>query len=355
MAFSQEDCDTLYDKQILPALKSLNISPIRVDRKEHKDDLNNYIIRMLNESDIALADLTYARPSVYYEAGYAERKIPVVYTAREDHLSRVQQEDGLRVHFDLEMKKIIAWQDPNDETFTKRLKRRINYFICPMKKQRRRNELLEKGRHVFISSSVTDRLGKIRKEFQGKLKTKRFWVSSLRNVDKALGNILWPARVFIGVKMVGKICYLCAVIITDSLTKKQIQHTVNYLTGYLLVSYDEKIDEYEEHYYFCSLRKVPESRLTSALPDAVASDSPGTFSWYPRTFLEIKSKKYIKLISPINSPIQLKEDIKGCVSVLPNEKTNPYTYLTSTQEPFYKGFKIKFSEKPSHKKSEKQS
>jgi hypothetical protein len=31
------------------------------------------------------ADLRYARPSVYFEAGYAERSVPVIYTVRRDH------------------------------------------------------------------------------------------------------------------------------------------------------------------------------------------------------------------------------------------------------------------------------
>ena len=75
MAFGREDCDTVYDRHIVPALRSLKIDPVRIDRREHKDDLNSYIIRMLRDSDIALADLTYSRPSVYYEAGFAERRI----------------------------------------------------------------------------------------------------------------------------------------------------------------------------------------------------------------------------------------------------------------------------------------
>lgn len=78
--------------------------PIRVDRKQHRDDLNNFIRRMIKECDIVLADLTYTRPSVYYEAGFAERFSPVVYTVRTDHLSRSQPDEQLRVHFDLEMK-----------------------------------------------------------------------------------------------------------------------------------------------------------------------------------------------------------------------------------------------------------
>jgi hypothetical protein len=107
MAFGHKDCDKIYDSKILPILRELRLFPIRVDRRQHRDDLNNYIIRMIKNSNIVIADLTYARPSVYYEADFAERISSVVYTVRKDHLSRSQKDESLRVHFDLQMKKII--------------------------------------------------------------------------------------------------------------------------------------------------------------------------------------------------------------------------------------------------------
>jgi hypothetical protein len=78
----------------------------------------------LRRSDFCIADLTYARPSVYFEAGFAERSVQVIYTVRSDHLRRNQAED-LRVHFDLQMKPLITWKDPEDPSFPTRLERRL--------------------------------------------------------------------------------------------------------------------------------------------------------------------------------------------------------------------------------------
>lgn len=348
MAFGREDCDILYDKQILPSLKILDISPVRVDRREHKDDLNIYIIRMLDESDIALADLTYARPSVYYEAGYAERKIPVVYTVREDHLSRAQKDDYLRVHFDLEMKKIVTWRDPNDATFTNRLKRRINYLIRPIKQEMKTKEILEKDHQTFMSLSISTQREEIKEEFQRKLKAKQFWTTSLWDIDKNEARNILPLDILIGAKMVGKTCHLCLVIMADSLTKRQFQHIINRVTGYSLVSFGSEIDAYQEHYYFCSLRTVPESRLKSALPVISPSEFPGTFILNRRLYVlpDKTCKTYLKLISPVKSYLKLKEEAKECVSVLPNKKTNRYTYLMKNENIWYDNLLIKFSNKP---------
>jgi nucleoside 2-deoxyribosyltransferase len=83
----------------------------RVDRIEHNDDIDDRIIAEIEKADLVITDLTYARPSVYFEAGYAQRAIPVVYTVRGDHFrARDADPHGNRqVHFDLKMRNIIAW------------------------------------------------------------------------------------------------------------------------------------------------------------------------------------------------------------------------------------------------------
>jgi len=133
MAFGHEDTDKAYEKLVAPTLRQLKITPVRVDRIEHLEDINNKIMTELKKCDFALADLTYARPSVYFEAGYADRGVPVVYTCRSDHLSgRPNDPDGnFRVHFDLRMKNIIPWSSPTDATFSKRLERRVRLAVFP--------------------------------------------------------------------------------------------------------------------------------------------------------------------------------------------------------------------------------
>ncbi|HUS50435.1 MAG TPA: hypothetical protein VMZ91_09740, partial [Candidatus Paceibacterota bacterium] len=69
-AFGKDDVDEIYENAILPVLKLMEIKPYRVDQIEHNDDIDNKIIELISKCDICIADLTYARPSVYYEAGY---------------------------------------------------------------------------------------------------------------------------------------------------------------------------------------------------------------------------------------------------------------------------------------------
>lgn len=133
-AFDHNDVDKIYDKTIRPVLRELNIKSLRVDRVEHNEDIDDQILKLIDEAQICIADLTYARPSVYYEAGYAFGSgKPVIYLARRDHF-RPRQDDhygNFRVHFDLQMKNIIDWTEPN-ETFKKRLRSRLKYVLRPI-------------------------------------------------------------------------------------------------------------------------------------------------------------------------------------------------------------------------------
>ena len=124
MAFGYDDTDEYYEKLVLPVLKQNNITPVIINRRQSNDDLNFQIFEQLKKADFCIVDLTYTRPSVYFEAGYAEREIPVIYTVRKDHLDRGQPDDR-RVHFDLQMKPILTWSVPEDNLFSKRLEKRL--------------------------------------------------------------------------------------------------------------------------------------------------------------------------------------------------------------------------------------
>jgi len=124
MAFGRDDTDLFYEQQILPVLKHNGVKPVIINRHQSNDDLNFQIFDQLEKADFCIADLTYTRPSVYFEAGYAQRSIPVIYTVRKDHLGKGQPDD-LRVHFDMQMKPIIDWVNVDDRTFAKRLEDRI--------------------------------------------------------------------------------------------------------------------------------------------------------------------------------------------------------------------------------------
>lgn len=138
-ALDYPDVDAIYDRAIRQVIKDLKIGVYRVDRVDHNDDIDDRIFAMLDDSDLCIADLTYARPSVYYEAGYAfGGDKPVVYIARKDHLDK-KAEDNRRVHFDLQMKNIIAWTSP-DEAFKQKLRRRVQLVTAPVVARLEREE-----------------------------------------------------------------------------------------------------------------------------------------------------------------------------------------------------------------------
>jgi len=130
MALNHEDSNAVYDKQIRPVAAVKDVDARRVDRIPHNDDIDDKIIEEIKSADFVIADLTYARPSVYFEAGYAERAgTPVIYTCRRDHLTRGAN-DNLRVHFDLEHRNIIPWADHADTEFPAKLSDRIDLVLA---------------------------------------------------------------------------------------------------------------------------------------------------------------------------------------------------------------------------------
>jgi hypothetical protein len=158
MAFGHADADAIY-ATIQKALKPMSIKTFRVDRIEHNDDIDKRIIAEIEAADFVLADLTYARPSVYFEAGYAQRVIPVIYIARRDHF-RDKPEDpngNLRVHFDLQMRNIIAWSSGPDRIFPKRLKARIRKVIAPLLLQKQEKEAQRHQISEFNGRSVQEK------------------------------------------------------------------------------------------------------------------------------------------------------------------------------------------------------
>jgi nucleoside 2-deoxyribosyltransferase len=329
MAFGHADCDTIYNRHIAPTLAGLGISPIRVDRRQHRDDLNNYIIRMLKDSDIVIADLTYARPSVYYEAGFAERTVPVVYTVRSDHLSWKHPDDSQRVHFDLAMKKIVSWDGPTDGTFAKRLRQRIAYLIEPILKQVTQAARLEEERSDFLRRSISNRCALVRRAFESQLRAKRFWARPLGDLDTARSWELQPASVLVGAKLVKETCVLCVVVVGDSIGKKQIEWTLNGVSSSYLVDAPRKetIREYTDYYYFCSLRKLPDSRLTSLFPESEPTLDTGTYRIEKQSRLSQPRHVVIALISPIESLLEARSSARKLIMHHPSEKTNKYTGL----------------------------
>ena len=160
IAFGYPDTDRLFE-QIRRALEEIDVIANRIDQIEHNDDIDDRIILEIERADFVLADLTYARPSVYFEAGFAQRSAQVVYTVRSDHFQpRMDDPQGnLRVLFDLQMKNIIAWKTPEDRQFLKRLKSRVKKIVAPIRRQKASSAEATMAIEAFQSKSVQHRRG----------------------------------------------------------------------------------------------------------------------------------------------------------------------------------------------------
>jgi hypothetical protein len=162
-AFDRGDVDSVYDEAVVPVLRELTVTSVRVNRVEHNDDIDDKIFELLDAADLCIADLTYARPSVYYEAGYATAaKKPVIYIARADHLNPSPDDlaGNLRVHFDLQMKNIIPWTRPN-RVFKAALRRRLRHVMRPMRSVRTKSEKIIAARKSFSQSPLNRRIQSI--------------------------------------------------------------------------------------------------------------------------------------------------------------------------------------------------
>jgi len=159
MAFGHEDTDHWYKSTLKPLLRKHGLDPRRVDLITHNDNVDKRILQELGEADLVVADLTYARPSVYFEAGHAHgRELPVVYTARSDHLSPFAKSDELRVHFDLLMRNIIDWKQPGDQSFIRRMEQRLTLVTSPLRKDRAERKRKSDAAKAFAAMSQADQL-----------------------------------------------------------------------------------------------------------------------------------------------------------------------------------------------------
>jgi hypothetical protein len=181
-AFGHDDVDHVFTKLIKPTLRPLRVVVSRVDRVDHNGDIDNKIMEMLDAADFCIADLTYARPSVYYEAGYALATKPVIFIARQDHF-KARDEDphgNLRVHFDLQMKNIIPWGG-SDSAFNKKLKGRVELVTRPLIRTLFSEGKKSLEREQFLALSLQQRIETVNQVAKVEISTRSFTVQRSGN------------------------------------------------------------------------------------------------------------------------------------------------------------------------------
>ncbi len=107
-----------------PAIRDAGYVPVRIDKHEHANKIDDEIIAGIRRARFLVADFTYGedgeRGGVYYEAGFAHGlDIPVFFTCQKGFLDKI--------HFDTRQYNHIEWTKPED--LRKALKNRITAVI----------------------------------------------------------------------------------------------------------------------------------------------------------------------------------------------------------------------------------
>lgn len=127
-----ESVDEAYEKGVEPAIRDAGYRPLRIDKKEHNNKIDDEIIREIRRSRFVVCDFTcelvkhkgkltaLPRGGVYYEAGFARGLgIDVIWMCRADHIKHV--------HFDTRQFNHIRWETPED--LKTKLRKRIDEAI----------------------------------------------------------------------------------------------------------------------------------------------------------------------------------------------------------------------------------
>lgn len=127
-----DSMNTAYERGIALGIRDAGYKPLRIDRKDHNNKIDDEMIAEIRRSRFLVADFTAdydlsnidrekpekkcARGGVYYEAGFAHGlRIPVIFTCRADVIDKA--------HFDTRQYNHITWETP--EELRKRLAQRI--------------------------------------------------------------------------------------------------------------------------------------------------------------------------------------------------------------------------------------
>lgn len=108
MAF-RPDTDEAFDLGVIPAVQiDCDLpKPIRIDREPHNDQITNRVLAEIRKCHFLIADFTYHRGGVYFEAGYAlGLGRTVIWSCR--------RSDKDNLHFDTQQYNHILWDSPAD-------------------------------------------------------------------------------------------------------------------------------------------------------------------------------------------------------------------------------------------------
>jgi nucleoside 2-deoxyribosyltransferase len=331
MAFGHADSDAVF-KEIERTLEEVDIRAVRVDRVEHNDDIDNRIIEEIERADLVLADLSYARPSVYFEAGFAQRCVPVIYTVRSDHFRpRVDDPNGnLRVHFDLQMKNIIPWNTPKDEGFRKRLRARVLKVVAPLRADKITREQAKERIAGFEAKSrqeQRDILQAIMRKHFGRFLKYRV-VELIENSDQSKDFVPLIALnrfsgAMVGTKCEGSVFRFVFFQVVPSITKtlcRDYRYGLLWRQLYGVESFNDPSwtpQHIKEDMIICSYGARGTQRLAKEIPHLRRGRSEGTLECVERTKLlypgrpvELDREVTIHVVESIPRLAELEQELK---------------------------------------------
>ncbi len=121
----------IYTNAIKPAIEETEkFSALKINDQEHCNDINDEMIAQIRKSRFMVVDLTGYRGGVYWEAGFAYGLgMPVIYTCHEKWEKSDSESCIEGVHFDLNHRNIIFWNEDNLNNFKQKLRNRIEAIV----------------------------------------------------------------------------------------------------------------------------------------------------------------------------------------------------------------------------------
>lgn len=109
-----------YERGLRVGIERAGHMPVRVDRTEHVNRIDDEIVAWIRRSAFVVADFTEQKAGVYFEAGFAlGLSLPVIWSCRKDDISKL--------HFDVRRYICIDRTDENE--LARRLQLRIEAIV----------------------------------------------------------------------------------------------------------------------------------------------------------------------------------------------------------------------------------
>jgi hypothetical protein len=229
----------------------------------------------------------------------------------------MSQPEDLRVHFDLQMKPLIQWSNPDDKKFPEKLERRLTKTVLrEWNIKQRANEKEKEQREDFNHMPLNERLVAIRKgglrtldklgysswnRLRSQLNINYLqdvgWLSS-RQMLQYLDIFFWFISTIrrkqdLLVTTLGVQESLPLTFLRDEFGSRFLRSQYPpHLEGREMIKENRPVTESIEHHVLCSIKPIPQTRIMSAMPSL--RWDPSLKCYCSNIRWEYEGRKYIK-------------------------------------------------------------